>query len=116
MATPGLSATAAPGVAWIDAERMSSGWLMRSVGYDVSRFDGLVAGRPSALIATPSPDGTISRQPIRSGYEVSVNVTVAGPVSAAASGAVNAHSIRIVESPPAPGGNGIAARRALGTA
>ena len=99
----------ADGVATIVADRMSSGWLTRSCGYAVRRFDGLVAGRPSAATATPSPDATISRQPIRSGYETSSNeIDVAAEIGAA-SVATNVHSIRIVDRPPSPAGKLIAA-------
>ena len=96
------------GVTAIVADFMLSGSTRRSSGYCVRRREGLVVGNPPDSIATPSPLATISRQPIRPGYDTSSNVTVAlsGMV---VSGAVNAHSIRIVDSPPRPGGKAIEA-------
>ena len=88
---------------------MSSGWLIRSVGYVVSRDVGLVGGSPLASIVTPSPVATISRQPSRSAYEVSSNAIVVRSSMGAASVATYAHSIRIVERPPSPAGKEIAA-------
>src|SRR4051794_28924947 len=53
----------------------------------------------------PFPVATISRQPIRPEYEVSVNVIVDDSLARGASAAVYAHVRRSVDRPPAPGGN-----------
>ncbi len=53
----------------------------------------------------PDPWLTISRQPIRSGNEVSRNVMAVAAVIGAASGASNSQTSRSVDRPPAPGGN-----------
>src|SRR5258706_13059051 len=86
---------AAWGVAAIVTERMSSGWLIMSAGYDVRRFEGLVAGRPLASIVTPSPDATTSRQPILSVNDGAEDGVVVGPLRSAGGSAANPHSIPI---------------------
>ena len=78
-------------------------------GRSSARRDGLVVGSPPESIATPSPVATISRQPIRSGYDGSSNVTVARSAEMVAAAQRSAHSIRIVERPPRPGGKAIEA-------
>ena len=80
----------------------------------MSRFDGLVAGSPAASTATPSPHTTISRQPRRSGYDVSSNAIGVVSASGVARRATNVHSIRIVDSPPSPAGKLIDADGPLG--
>ncbi len=53
----------------------------------------------------PEPTTRISRQPSRSAYEVSANVTLAPLLSGAARSTWKPQTSRIVERPPAPGGN-----------
>ena len=67
------------------------------------------AARPTRS-ATPSPVATISRQPIRSGIREVLERHGRPFVEwSMPSGAAKAHSMRIVESPPRPGGNEIEA-------
>jgi hypothetical protein len=68
--------TGSTGETVIVAVLMSSGSARRSAGYWVRRSEGLVVESPPDSIATPVPVATISRQPIRSGYERSSNVTI----------------------------------------
>lgn len=67
---------------------------------------GLVAGSPCVSRIVPAAVATTSRQPIRSWYDVSLNVIRADrSVRAGVSGARMVQVRRRVERPPAPAGN-----------
>ena len=62
-----------PGVTAIEAALSASAWVSRFVGYAVSRPDVVAERSAPSTPATVTPEAstTISRQPSRSGFEVS---------------------------------------------
>ena len=71
----------------------------------MSRPVTLAASTPEPVAVTPEPTTVISRQPIRDASKPSANAIVELATIGDASGASYVQTLRIVDSPPLPGGN-----------